>query len=46
MTPRSHEGAGAGADQQAAFATRAIHGGQRKCPATGAVFPPLYTSST
>ncbi|KAI8474594.1 MAG: cystathionine beta-lyase [Monoraphidium minutum] len=29
-----------------AFATAVIHGGQRVCPVTGAVFPPLYTSST
>lgn len=28
------------------FATQAIHGGQRVDPTTGAVFPPLYTSST
>jgi hypothetical protein len=28
------------------FATEAIHGGQRVCPVTGAVFPPIYTSST
>jgi len=33
-----------GAD--AAFSTQTIHGGQRVCPSTGAVFPPLYTSST
>lgn len=32
--------------QRLAFATEAIHGGQRVCPVTGAVFPPLYTSST
>lgn len=28
------------------FATRAIHGGQRPDPATGAVMPPLYATST
>lgn len=33
-------------DVDAAFATLAIHGGQTVCPTTGAVFPPLYTSST
>ena len=29
-----------------AFATRAIHGGQSVDPSTGAVMPPIYTSST
>lgn len=29
-----------------AFSTLTIHGGQRVDPTTGAVFPPLYTSST
>jgi cystathionine gamma-lyase len=33
-------------DADAPFATAAIHGGQRVDPSTGAVFPPLYTSST
>jgi hypothetical protein len=40
------EGAGHGHGDGLAFATQAIHGGQRPCPVTGAVFPPLYTSST
>ena len=29
-----------------AFETRAIHGGQEPDPATGAVMPPIYASST
>ena len=29
-----------------AFATRTIHGGQQVDPSTGAVMPPIYTSST
>ncbi|HEY3730673.1 MAG TPA: PLP-dependent aspartate aminotransferase family protein [Steroidobacteraceae bacterium] len=29
-----------------AFATRAIHGGQAPDPSTGAVMPPIYTTST
>jgi cystathionine gamma-lyase len=32
--------------QKPAFATRAIHGGQFPDPTTGAVMPPIYTSST
>jgi cystathionine gamma-lyase len=28
------------------FATRTIHGGQRVCPSTGALMPPIYVSST
>lgn len=40
----SHHDAAGG--RPPAFATQAIHGGQRVCPTTGAVFPPLYTSST
>ena len=33
-------------DQQLRFATRAIHGGQRPDPLTGAVMPPIYATST
>jgi cystathionine gamma-lyase len=33
-------------DSRHAFATRVIHGGQRPDPLTGAVMPPIYTSST
>jgi len=32
--------------EKPAFATRVIHGGQVPDPATGAVMPPIYTSST
>jgi cystathionine gamma-lyase len=32
--------------EKPAFATRAIHGGQFPDPTTGAVMPPIYTSST
>ena len=28
------------------FGTRAIHGGQAPCPATGAIMPPVYMTST
>ena len=34
------------ADKQLRFATRAIHGGQRPDPLTGAVMPPIYATST
>jgi cystathionine gamma-lyase len=33
-------------DKQLRFATRAIHGGQRPDPLTGAVMPPIYATST
>ncbi|HEX5462931.1 MAG TPA: PLP-dependent aspartate aminotransferase family protein [Steroidobacteraceae bacterium] len=33
-------------DKQMRFATRAIHGGQRPDPLTGAVMPPIYATST
>jgi cystathionine gamma-lyase len=33
-------------DKQLRFATRAIHGGQRPDPMTGAVMPPIYATST
>lgn len=33
-------------DSELAFATRTIHGGQSIDPSTGAVMPPIYTSST
>ena len=33
-------------EQQLRFATRAIHGGQRPDPLTGAVMPPIYATST
>ena len=33
-------------DKNYAFATRTIHGGQEVDPSTGAVMPPIYTSST
>ncbi|MGA7540577.1 MAG: PLP-dependent aspartate aminotransferase family protein [Steroidobacteraceae bacterium] len=33
-------------DKQPRFATRAIHGGQRPDPLTGAVMPPIYATST
>jgi cystathionine gamma-lyase len=32
--------------RKAGFATRAIHGGQSPDPATGAVMPPIYATST
>src|SRR5262245_25844004 len=32
--------------KQLGFATRAIHGGQSPDPATGAVMPPIYATST
>jgi cystathionine gamma-lyase len=32
--------------EQAGFSTRAIHGGQRPDPTTGAVMPPVYLTST
>ena len=32
--------------QSKGFATRAIHAGQEPDPSTGAVIPPIYTSST
>jgi cystathionine gamma-lyase len=34
------------AGRPAAFATRAVHGGQRPDPATGAVMTPIYATST
>ena len=33
-------------DGKRAFGTRVIHGGQRPDPATGAVMPPIYATST
>src|SRR5512146_3439304 len=33
-------------EKQLRFATRAIHGGQRPDPLTGAVMPPIYATST
>src|SRR5579862_6763681 len=33
-------------DRRTRFATRAIHGGQRPDPLTGAVMPPIYATST
>jgi cystathionine beta-lyase len=33
-------------DKYQHFDTLCIHGGQTTCPATGAVMPPIYTSST
>jgi len=33
-------------DRELRFATRAIHGGQRPDPLTGAVMPPIYATST
>jgi cystathionine gamma-lyase len=33
-------------DENKRFATRAIHGGQRPDPLTGAVMPPIYATST
>ncbi len=33
-------------DKQLRFATRAVHGGQRPDPLTGAVMPPIYATST
>ena len=36
----------AGSNRRAAFATRAVHGGQRHDPSTGAVMTPIYATST
>ena len=36
----------AGSNHRAAFATRAVHGGQRHDPSTGAVMTPIYATST
>src|SRR5579862_3774720 len=33
-------------DRRTRFATRAIHGGQRPDPLTGAIMPPIYATST
>ena len=35
-----------GSNRRAAFATRAVHGGQRHDPSTGAVMTPIYATST
>ncbi len=35
-----------GANRRSAFATRAVHGGQRHDPSTGAVMTPIYATST
>ena len=35
-----------GSNAKAAFATRAVHGGQRHDPSTGAVMTPIYATST
>ena len=35
-----------GSNVKAAFATRAVHGGQRHDPSTGAVMTPIYATST
>ena len=45
---RQDKGAAAtpGSNQRAAFATRAVHGGQRHDPSTGAVMTPIYATST
>jgi cystathionine gamma-lyase len=36
----------AGGDEKLGFDTRAIHGGQRPDPLTGAIMPPIYATST
>jgi cystathionine gamma-lyase len=36
----------AGGDEKLEFDTRAIHGGQRPDPLTGAIMPPIYATST
>lgn len=41
-----HDDTAAAAASPAAFATRAIHGGQRPDPTTGAVMAPIYATST
>ncbi len=45
---RQDKGAGPppGDNARAAFATRAVHGGQRHDPSTGAVMTPIYATST
>ena len=44
--PDALPNSGEGSNQRAAFATRAVHGGQRHDPATGAVMTPIYATST
>ncbi len=39
-------GSSPGCNRRAAFATRAVHGGQRHDPSTGAVMTPIYATST
>ncbi len=41
-----HESPNHGSNVTAAFATRAVHGGQRHDPSTGAVMTPIYATST
>ena len=47
MRQKDHAGAlQDGANHKPAFATRAVHGGQRHDPSTGAVMTPIYATST
>ena len=43
---QDQSGRGDGSNRRAAFATRAVHGGQRHDPSTGAVMTPIYATST